>query len=257
MINKILSIAGSDPSTLAGIQGDIKTATKLKTNINTVITSVTSQNSYRVFDIDHCHCEIVKKQIEAVLEEEIFSCIKIGMAGNSSKIISQILKEKAPNTPIILDPIIISSSGFELLSKTEIFDFKKLLIPICYLITPNIKEAEILANLKIDNLSDIKKAAKIIQNLGAKNVLITGGDYDLSNKKISHFLLTSEKEEVVITNKRLSFRNIRGTGCRLSTSIACFLNQNYDLKKLIKKSNRFVYKSIKDGKQVGETFIMK
>lgn len=253
---KILSIAGSDPSTLAGIQGDIKTAQKLKAEIATVITSVTAQNSHKIHDTHHLPNNIIQKQIEAILEDGEFSFIKIGMVGNATEIIAQTLKEKAPNIPIILDPIIISTSGFELLSKSHLENFKKSLIPLCYLITPNIKEAEILSGIKINNFQDSKKAAKIIQNLGVKNVLITGGDFDLENQKISHFLLTEKNEEIVISSKRLFEKRIRGTGCRLSTSIAIFLNQNMNLEKAIKKANKFVFQSIKNGRKFGEIFIM-
>ena len=253
---KILSIAGSDPSTLAGIQGDIKTAQKLKAEIATVITSVTAQNSCKVHANYPLPSNIVQKQIETILEDGEFSCIKIGMVGISAAIIAQILKEKAREIPIILDPIIISSSGFELLAKSDFADFKKSLIPLSYLITPNVKEAEILAKMKINNFIDVKKAAKIIQNLGAKNVLIKGGDFDLENKKISHFLLTEESAEIIISNKRLPYKNIRGTGCKLSTAIAIFLSQNLNLESAIKKANNFISKSIRNGKQLPKVFMI-
>lgn len=256
MTNHILSIAGSDPSTLAGVQGDIKTALKLETDISTVITSIIAQNSFEVDKVENCSKEIIKSQIETILKDSNFRTIKIGMVGSNSKEIAKTLKEKTKNIPIILDPVIISSSGKELLEKSEIADFKDFLIPICHLITPNVKEAEILANIEIKTLKDIKKSARIIQNLGVKNVLITGGDFDDSNKEIFHLLLTQENEEIIITNNRLPFKNIRGTGCRLSTAIACFLSQDQDLVTAIKNANNFVYESIKNGKQMQKAFVM-
>jgi len=254
MQNKILIIAGSDSCGGAGVQADIKTATTLKTYCASAITCLTAQNSQKVYDIFYPPTDFLIKQIEAVLNDIKIDAIKIGMLGNSqiTQAVTKILKQKAKNIPIITDPVMVATSG-DLLLKTDAIKTLRQLIANSHLVTPNIFEAEILADIKINNLGDVKIAAKKIQKIGVKNVLIKGGHLDSGQNfnKILNYLLKENNQEVTFTNKKLPFQNVHGTGCTLATAITCFLSQNLDLEISTKKANLFVYKAIKNSHQIG------
>lgn len=241
--NPILLIAGFDSSIKSGITTDILTAQKLETNAISTVSCLTIQNDKKVEDISYPTNIFLRKQIKSALKNNQIKFAKIGMVGSKEniKIITKILKNK--NIKIILDPIIKSSSKYSLLEKNALPLFKKELINLSFLITPNINEAQILANMPIKNLREVRIAAQKISNLGAKNILITGGH--LTNKRITHFLLTDKKEELFFSNKRLIKGNFRGTGCKLSAAITCFLNKGFDLKTAIRKGNNYTYNSIK------------
>ena len=166
-LRKILSIAGSDSGGGAGIQADIKTATSLKTYIATAITCITAQNSSKVYQISYLNSDIIQKQIEVILEDLNIDIIKIGMIGNKkiAQTINKILITKAKNIPIIIDPIITSTSLNSLLNKETIEYFKTTLIKNSYLITPNIDEAKTLSGIKINNLADMELAGKVMQGV--------------------------------------------------------------------------------------------
>lgn len=173
------------------------------------------------------------------------------MLGNFqiTQAVTKILKQKARNIPIITDPVMVATSG-DLLLKTDAIKTLRQLIANSYLVTPNIFEAEILAEMKIKNLEDVKVAAQKIQKIGVKNVLIKGGHLSTGNK-ILNYLLKENHQEIIFTNKKLPFPNVHGTGCTLATAITCFLSQNLDLAISIKKANWFVYKTIKNSQKIG------
>jgi hydroxymethylpyrimidine/phosphomethylpyrimidine kinase len=126
------------------------------------------------------------------------------------------------------------------LKMNAIEELKSQLITFSYLVTPNIFEAEILAEMKIKNLQDVRIAAQKIQKIGVKNV-----------DKILNYLLKENGEEKIFTNKKLPFKNIHGTGCTLASAISCFLSQKLDLEKAVKKANSFVYLAIKNSQKIG------
>lgn len=254
MSNKILIIAGSDSCGGAGVQADIKTATALKTYAASAITCLTAQNSQKVYDIFYPPIEFLSKQIEVVLGDIKIDVIKTGMLGNAeiTKAVAKIIKQKAKNIPTIIDPVMVATSGDSLLKNDAIKILKTELIANCYLTTPNIFEVEILTEMKIKNLSDVKIAAKKIQKIGAKNVLIKGSHLQSQSGKIINFLLKENGEEVIFTNQKLPFKDIHGTGCTLASAIASYLSKNLDLESAVKKANQFVYKAIKNGKNIGK-----
>ena len=252
MKNKILIIAGSDSCGGAGVQADIKTATTLKTYCASAITCLTAQNSQKVYEIFYPPIDFLSKQIAVVLDDIKIDAIKIGMLGNAkiTKAVTIILKQKAKNIPIITDPVMVATSGDMLLKTDALKILKEQLIANSYLVTPNIFEAEILAEMKIKNLNDVKIAAKKIQKIGVKNVLIKGGHLDSGNK-IFNYLLKENSAEKIFTNKKLPFKSVHGTGCTLSSAITCFLSHGLDLENAIKKANLFVYKAIKNSQKIG------
>lgn len=255
MNHKILIIAGSDSCAGAGVQADLKTATSLGVYAATVITCLTAQNTVEVSDILYAPASFVAKQISAVLDDLKITAIKIGMLGNHeiALTVAKTLALKAKTIPIILDPVMVATSGDQLLTKQAIATLKTELIPLSYLVTPNIPEAELLSGVKINNLADMEVAANKILDLGAKNVLVKGGHLDLfDNSKIYNLLLSKNGKKKIFTNKKLVVGPVHGTGCTLASAITCFFAKTQNLELAISSSNRLVYRAIKNGAKIGK-----
>jgi len=242
----LLSIGGSDPSSGAGIQSDIKTFDSLNAHGLTVITTITGQNTSSFGMIEPVSQKILKNQLDSVISDFKIDGIKIGMVYNS-EIIKTIYRElKNIKIPIVLDPIIKSTTGGLLVEKIAIKDFKKFLIPLATVITPNKFEAEYLSEIKIDSKKSLQKAAKKIQDMGAKNIVITGLE---TNGQISDFIL-ERKSQYTISGKKIPKIN-HGSGCNYSSSLLFSLVNGTSLKEAVKFSKQFTYDSIKNAKNIG------
>jgi len=182
--SKILIIAGSDSSGGAGIQADIKTVTSLGSYAMTAITAITSQNTTGVKSIIPVNSKEISNQIEFTSKDIRPDSVKIGML-HSTEVINSVLKsiKKSNLKKIILDPVMVAKGGAKLIDNKAILVLKKKLIKKVDLITPNIPEAEILTKIRIKSMLDMKNAAKILLDLGAKNVLIKGGHLSSKNLK--------------------------------------------------------------------------
>lgn len=241
--NNILAIAGSDPLSKSGIMSDFKVAIELNANIFNVITAINAQNNKEIKNICYLEPKIIQNQLEVIFAEHKIDAVKIGMVGNKDAIdiIANFLANK--NIPIIFDPVLQASNGYDLIPKNAINYLKEKLSPISYLLTPNIHELKILSQIKIKNLEDIKKAVTILQNTGIKNILVKGGHFQEKSCKVTSFLFL-EDQIIKIQNNRLD-KNCRATGCMLSTAIAIFLGADYNLMEAVKKGNKYVYHKIK------------
>ena len=250
--SKVLIIAGSDSSGGAGIQADIKTVTALGSYATTALTAVTAQNTKGVKKITSIPIEIVKKQITMILDDIGTHAVKIGMLHNVGviKSVYKILKKyKLKN--VVLDPVMIAKSGAKLISNSSIKYLKKLLLPLCTLVTPNIPEAEVLTGYPISTKEDMIKAAKKILSMGSKNVLLKGGH--LKNKMIFDILVT-KKEVKIFSKKKIKTRNKHGTGCTLSSALATCLSQKKNIFKSCKISLRYVNNAIISAPGYGKGF---
>ena len=239
----VLSIGGSDPSSGAGIQSDIKTFENHGVYGFTVITAITSQNTKKISKILPISSKIIKSQLESVLNDFKIDAIKIGMLYDSSIIKAVHSMIKKQKCPIVVDPIIESTTKTILLKKSAIKDYKKMIIPLATIITPNKQEAKILAGT-----SSIRKAAKEIQRLGAKNVIITG--YNESKKIIEDFILESEKD-YILNGKKIEIIN-HGSGCNYSASIASSLALKRSIHDAAQHAKEYVFQSIKNSKKLGK-----
>jgi hydroxymethylpyrimidine/phosphomethylpyrimidine kinase len=250
--SKVLIIAGSDSSGGAGIQADIKTVTALGSYAMTAITAVTSQNTKGVKEIISIPVRNLKTQISMVLDDIKPDAVKIGMLHNSSiiKCVYKILR-KYKKKYIVLDPVMIAKGGSRLVNTNSIIHLKKLLLPLCYLVTPNIPEAEVLTGYSISNRKDMIKAAKKIISMGAKNVLLKGGH--LNNKMIFD-ILVSEKRVKVFPKRKIKTKNTHGTGCTLSSALATCLSQQISLYKSCKISLKYVDQAIVKAPGFGKGF---
>jgi hydroxymethylpyrimidine/phosphomethylpyrimidine kinase len=243
----LLSIGGSDPSSGAGIQSDVKAFDSLSAYGLTVITAITGQNTSSFGMIEPVSQKILKNQIFSVMSDFKIDGIKIGMVYNS-EIIKTIYKElKNVKIPIVIDPVIKSTTGGLLIEKTAINDFKKFLIPLATVITPNKFEAEFLSRIKIDSKKSLQKAAQKIQDMGVKNIVITG--LEIEKDQITDFIL-EKGNQYVITGKKISKLN-HGSGCNYSSSLLFSLVSGNTLKEAVKFSKQFTFNSIKNAKKIG------
>ena len=256
-MNNVLSIAGSDCSAGAGIQADLKTFVANGVYGMTVITSLTAQNPQKVKMLEDVSIEMLEKQIEAIFDVMEVSAVKIGMLNskeNGEVIYEKLLKYKVKN--IVLDPVMIATSGNSLI-KDETKDFLvNKLFKIVDIITPNLDETKeivkiILNNENIENIDSIEKMknyGKVIADFTKKWVLIKGGH--LSNSAVD--ILMNKDEIYILEGEKSSSNKTHGTGCSLSSAIASNLAKDYSMLDSVKKAKNFVLYSIKNSIDFGE-----
>lgn len=244
----VLSIAGSDPSSGAGIQGDIKTFTSLGAYGVGAITALTSQNSSKFFKSEPASSEIIKSQIRSVLSDFKIDAIKIGMVYDKKTIKTIHSELKNLKVPIVLDPIFESTTGGTLLLANAFSDFKKLLIPLSYVITPNVPEAEKITGMKIKSWGDAKKVAQKINSMGAKNVIIKGGH--MQDDKVTDLLLENKKF-YMFSQKRLTREN-HGGGCIFSAALCVNIAKGKGLLESASLAQKISFESIKNSARVGK-----
>jgi hydroxymethylpyrimidine/phosphomethylpyrimidine kinase len=239
----VLSIGGSDPSSGAGIQSDIKTFENHGVYGFTVITAITSQNTKKISKILPISSKIIKSQLESILTDFKIDVIKIGMLYDSSiiKAVNSIIKKQ--KCPIVVDPIIKSTTKTILLKKSAIKDYKKMIIPLATIITPNREESKILSGY-----SSVMDAARKIQQLGAKNVIITGSNE--SKKMIEDFVLES-KNNYILKGEKINIIN-HGSGCNYSASIASSLALKRSIHDAAQYAKEYVFQSIKNSRNLGK-----
>jgi hydroxymethylpyrimidine/phosphomethylpyrimidine kinase len=248
-MKKVLTIAGSDSSGGAGIQGDLKAFSANETFGMSVITAVTAQNTQGVYMVHDIPKEVIEAQIKALFNDMVIDGIKIGMVSipDTIEMIARTLNLYAlPN--IVLDPVMVSKSGSNLLQPAAVNALKEQLIPMAFLITPNILEAEVLTGIKILSEDDMIMAARELMNLGCGGVLLKGGHLDGPAVDILH----DGKEITRFEADRISSNNNHGTGCALSSTICSNLAKGYSLPVAVEKGKSYVYESISNGFSVGK-----
>ena len=244
----LLSIAGSDPSSGAGIQSDVKTITSLGGNALTVITSITSQNTSKFNKVEPVSPKMIKSQIDSIFSDFKIDAIKIGMV-YSSEIIKVIYSKLSKiKIPIILDPVIESTTGGVLLKKDAVKDYIKFLIPLAYVITPNLSEASYLSRIKIKNKEDLLKSALKLKKMGAQNVIITGVNFEKNS--MLDFIL-EEKKNYSNSGKKLGQIN-HGSGCNFSSALAIQIARGNSLQKASNFAKKYTFDSIKNSKKIGK-----
>ena len=258
-MKNVLSIAGSDCSAGAGIQADLKTFVANGVYGMTVITSLTAQNPQKVKMVEDVSIEMLRNQLEAILDVMKVSTIKIGMINtkeNAELIYDTLLKYKVKN--IVLDPIMISTSGKSLIKdETKDFLVNKLFKSVD-IITPNLDETKeivkiILNNENIENIDSVEKMqsyGKIIADFTKKWVLVKGGH--LSNSAVD--ILLNSDETYILEREKIPNNKTHGTGCSLSSAIASNLAKGYSMLDSVKKAKNFVLCSIKNSIDLGEIY---
>jgi phosphomethylpyrimidine kinase len=244
-----LSIAGSDCSGGAGIQADLKTFSSLGCFGMSVIIAVVAENTSRVISIHNVTAAVIKDQIDAVFEDIEVGAVKVGMLSDIETMtaVAEKLREYNPEITVI-DPVMIAKGGCALMQPYALETLKEKIIPLSFLLTPNIPEAETITKMNIKNISDMKTAAKMIYQMGAKNVLIKGGH--LSGDAID-ILFDGEKYHS-FKSEKINTNNTHGTGCTLSSAITANLANGMDLPEAVGEAKKYVTNAIKYSLNIGK-----
>lgn len=245
-----LTIAGSDSGGGAGIQADIKTFSSLGVYGASVLTAVTAQNTQRVSGIQAISPDIIRGQLEAILEDLPVDAIKIGMLHTIETVrsVSEILSARSTLPPIILDPVMISTSGSPLLREDAIERIIHELFPLTTLLTPNIPEAEYLSGIPIHEEKDINKAAERLLSFGCKSVLIKGGH--IPGEKMTDWLFARGQEPVCLVSPTVKTRNTHGTGCTLSSAITAYMALGFRLVEAVHSAKEYITQALAHGADI-------
>ncbi len=238
-MKKVLTIAGSDSSGGAGVQADIKTMTMNGVYAMSAVTALTAQNTTCVTDIVESSPEFLGKQLDAVFEDIFPDAVKIGMVSSPALIdviADKLLHYEASN--IVLDPVMVATSGAQLIGDTAIEFLKSKLLPLATIITPNIYEAEILSGLTIRDETNMEKAARKLFECYECSTLVKGG-HSVNEANDVLFGVESNKP-VWFRGRKISNPNTHGTGCTLSSAIASNLAKGYSLNESVENAKNYL-----------------
>ena len=255
-MKKVLTIAGSDSSGGAGIQTDLKTFAAYGVYGMSVITAITAQNTIGVLGVESVSEKMVREQIRAIFDDIEVDAIKVGMLSdiNIIKIVADAISVYRVNN-VVVDPVMISTSGFDLINSQAKSVLVNELLPKANLITPNLSEAQCILyqiyknnKLKISNSKDMVDAGKIISNFTKNHVLIKGGHLE---DRPCDVLVTKDKEVFFYDNERINTKNTHGTGCTLSSAIASNLALGYPIEKAVANAKKFITDAIRNSLDIG------
>ena len=248
-MKRILTIAGSDSGGGAGIQADLKAITLLGGYGMSVITALTAQNTVGVQGIHEVPTQFVERQIDSVLSDIGADAIKTGMLVNKEiiEIVSQKIKQYKVEK-VVVDPVMISKSGAYLLRKDAQDALIKKMIPLAWVVTPNLMEASVLTRLRVNSLEEMKKAAHRIYKLGAKHVVVKGGHL----KGMAIDLLYDGEIFNEMEGPRIETKNTHGTGCTFASAIATLLARGDTVEEAVKKAKTFITLAIQSGFSLGK-----
>ncbi|WP_417357892.1 bifunctional hydroxymethylpyrimidine kinase/phosphomethylpyrimidine kinase [Flavobacterium sp.] len=245
----VLTIAGTDPSGGAGIQADLKTFSALGCYGMSVITALVAQNTTGVRGIHNVPAQFVEQQLDAVMEDIRPNAIKIGMVHTSQlvEVIAAILK-KYPDIPVVFDPVMVATSGDKLIEDATIEVIVSQLFPLVTLITPNMDEASLLANMPIQTVAQMQQAGQVINRTGCKALLMKGGH--LKTKQLTSILM--DKNGIVNTyvSDKVDTNNVHGSGCTLSSAIASYLARGEELQDAVAQAQQYINGAIYHGRDV-------
>ena len=244
---RVLTIAGSDPSGGAGIQADLKTISACGCFATTAITAIVDENTVGVYGVHPIPIDFVRGQIKSVLEDIGTNAIKIGML-HSSELIRAVIDSVEPYgfCNVVLDPVMVATSGDKLLQDEAIETLRNELIPHTRIITPNIPEAEILLGQKIKGQGDLTECARALSQERKVSVLLKAGH--LTNSTLTDILYNAETDEVLeLTSERVATRNTHGTGCTFSSAVAAYLAHDLSLNEAVSRAKEYINTAIVRG----------
>jgi hydroxymethylpyrimidine/phosphomethylpyrimidine kinase len=245
----VLSIAGHDPSSGAGITADIKTIAAHRCYGVTCITALTVQSTRGVRQVEAVEGRVITEILEELSTDLDIAAVKIGMLGSAeaARAVAAFLKRYQPRHTV-LDPVLKSSSGADLISKDGLQILKARLLAMASVITPNIDEAAALSGLRVSNVEEMSVAALRLRQSGARNVIITGGHLDSPTDLIS---AESSKGAVTLAGTKIVSPSTHGTGCAFSTALACNLALGQNLVNAAKAAKHYVESSLKKAPVLG------
>lgn len=245
--NTVLTIAGSDSGGGAGIQADIKAISAMGCYAASAITAITVQNTLGVQAVHPVPLDILRGQIDAVLSDIGADAVKIGML-HSSEVVILVAEmiEKYGITNVVLDPVMVSTSGHRLIEEDAVEDIKSRLLPLARVITPNVPEAEILAGCKIAGEDEFEAIARRLSDNGNVSVLMKAGH--LSGDSLVDYLYNAEDDTITrLQSKRVQTKNTHGTGCTLSSAFAAALAKGEGLTVAATSAKRYIEQAIISG----------
>src|SRR6266567_6378220 len=263
----VLTIAGFDPSGGAGIIADVKTFQAFGCRPLAAITSLTFQNSQGVFGAIHQSAESLRSQVLPLIEEFRIAAVKVGMLPNIEIVLAVARLVRKMNLPApVVDPVLRSSSGDELMAEAAVEVMLSELMPLARVITPNIPEAETLTGLQITSENEMCAASRKLREMGARGVLIKGGHleersevsarvqhvhpfHDISRQAID--VLDDQDQITVLRGEWIDSPPVRGTGCMLSSAIAARLAQRMPLEESVRAAKEFVADAIRYAPKLG------
>jgi hydroxymethylpyrimidine/phosphomethylpyrimidine kinase len=248
-----LTIAGSDSGGGAGIQADLKTFVALGVHGASVITCVTAQNPKRVLDVEPCSPKIVRQQMKAVFEELPPAAVKTGMLFSAEivRVVAGFFK-KRNRLPLVIDPVMISTSGAMLLKPAAIRVLKERLLPLAALVTPNLYEAGILTGRKITSVDNMRTAAREIHARYGCAVLVKGGHLHGGREAVDIFF--DGRTELLLTAPFVKGVRTHGTGCVYSAAVTAELASGHDLPEAVKLAKQYVTRAIVQSHRIGRHF---
>lgn len=246
-----LTIAGFDPSGGAGVLADARTFAAFGLQTAAAITSITAQTPEKVFSADHQPAEMLRAQLEPLVESANIVAAKTGMLPTKEIVLEVARLFRETNWPApVVDPVIVSSSGYRLMDADAIVALIESLLPLARVVTPNISEAETLTGMSIRSEGDMRTAAEKIRGLGARAVLIKGGHLDLNSVEAID-VLDDNGEVTVFRGERLPGAQLHGSGCVLSAAIAACLGNGMTLQEAVADGKKFVSQLLAKGKGEG------
>ncbi|HZN07754.1 MAG TPA: bifunctional hydroxymethylpyrimidine kinase/phosphomethylpyrimidine kinase [Pyrinomonadaceae bacterium] len=250
-MNVVLTIAGLDPSGGAGIVADIKTIYALGGFPAAAITSITYQNTTGVFGAEHQTAATVRAQVEPVIRDLDVVAAKTGMLP-TAEIVAEVARlfREEPLRPPVVDPVMVSTSGHDLIGDEAFQILRTQLLPVAGVVTPNIPEAERLAGFSIESEADMRRAAEAIRDLGARAVLVKGGHRAIQNQAVD-VLLDESGRFVELREKYIEAGEIHGSGCTLSAAIAVSLGKGMTLEDAVRAAKEYVTKAIRTAPRIG------
>jgi hydroxymethylpyrimidine/phosphomethylpyrimidine kinase len=247
-----LVVGGSDSGGGAGIQADLKTIVVMGGYAASAITALTAQNTLGVFEVMGVPARMVAAQIDAVLSDIGADVIKTGMLYNASvtAVVAERCSKLAPHTQVIVDPVVVSSTGHELLSAEGREVLIEQLLPHAALVTPNVPEACLLTGLTIETVSDFSAAVDWLLARGAGAVLLKGGH--LVGDTVVDLLRTADGDEVRFESERVDTRSTHGTGCTLASGIAAGVAEGLTLRDAVARARDFVIQALQQAPGLGK-----
>jgi len=251
MIGRVLTVAGSDSGGGAGIQADLKTILALGGFGMSAITALTAQNTLGVFGVEAVSPAFVRQQMQVVLDDLGADCCKTGMLANAA-IVHAVADELSLRSelPLVLDPVMVSTSGSVLLDAEAVEAVMRRLLPRALVVTPNIPEAEVMTGLVITDLEGMRVAARQLQKQGAQAVLLKGGH--LRSDDLEDLLVFSDGSEVVLRGERLKTPHTHGTGCTLASAIATGIAQGMDLDSAVRRGSQYLRLALSHAPRLGQ-----
>jgi hydroxymethylpyrimidine/phosphomethylpyrimidine kinase len=250
MTGRVLVVAGSDSGAGAGIQADIKTVAALGGYATTAITALTAQNTLGVHAIMAVPADFVRRQMDAVLDDIGADCIKTGMLHDAAILaaVADVIESRASGLPVVVDPVMISTSGTRLLDAEAVAMLVRRLIPRTTVLTPNVPEAEALTGMTLHDLDGMKRAAQALLGLGPRHVVLKGGHLP---GPVVQDVFCGDGEMVVIESPRIETRHTHGTGCTLASAIAAGLAQGMAPLAAMRRARDYLAEAIRSAPGLG------